>query len=131
MRWLCLSFRPLFSKKFFSSLDKLKKNGILRLRGLRHLVPVTPLFSPVRSGSGSFVLSIDSEVIQMDEKPKRCLDPCMKYCQGCAYAVIEVVGYEYGDEVLDVSCMYGLEADEPTPEEEEAFEKWLNDIRRK
>lgn len=65
----------------------------------------------------------------MKEKPTRCIDPVMKYCQGCEY------GYKiFGDDVESArdlegcnfysGCIFGLEDTNPTEEELKKFEEW-------
>lgn len=66
----------------------------------------------------------------------RCLDPVMKYCQACKYGIIH-----YSDDVenyhdtfgasFTTSCMYGLENQPPTAEEEKQFADWCNKDDRK
>lgn len=67
--------------------------------------------------------------------PKRCVDPVMKYCQGCKYGHIIypswVETYEDTcDCVFDTVCTLGFDqgrpADEPTEEELKEFENWYN-----
>ena len=70
--------------------------------------------------------------------PKRCVDPVMKYCQGCEYGYII-----YPDDVessrdlegcfFESGCIFGLENTVPTAEELQEFEKWCeeNDINGK
>lgn len=63
-----------------------------------------------------------------DEKPKRCIDPVMKYCQGCRYGWIKYPDWvETREDLYDCTfesgCMYGFEYDEPTAEELAEFEK--------
>lgn len=65
----------------------------------------------------------------MKEKPTRCIDPVMKYCQGCEYGYII-----YPDDVessrdlegcfFESSCIYGLEDTVPTEQELKEFEEW-------
>lgn len=47
-----------------------------------------------------------------DEKPKRCIDSVVKFCQ-------EVLSYC----VIEGGCIYGFENDEPTAEELAEFEE--------
>ena len=62
------------------------------------------------------------------EHPKRCIDPVMKYCQGCKYGHIIwpewVETYEdtFGCS-FDVKCIYGLEKTKPTKREIREFEE--------
>ena len=62
-------------------------------------------------------------MINNSDKPLRCIDAAVKYCQGCPYGVIEYLE-EYDDSFFEVHCMYGFEDDEPTPEELAIFEKY-------
>ena len=67
-------------------------------------------------------------VAQMD-KPTRCIDPVMKYCQGCQYGWVKYPDWvETRDDLygctFESGCIYGLENDEPTEEELREFEKW-------
>ena len=67
------------------------------------------------------------------EHPKRCIDPVMKYCQGCKYGHIIwpewVETYEdtFGCS-FDVKCIYGLEKTKPTKREIREFEEEYNRI---
>ena len=59
----------------------------------------------------------------------RCLDPVMKYCQGCKYGIIN-----YSDDVenyhdtfganFETNCIYGLEKQKPSKEEMAKFDDW-------
>lgn len=74
----------------------------------------------------------------MKEKPTRCIDPVMKYCQGCEYGYVI-----FGDDVesardldgctFESGCTLGFDKgrpeDEPTEEELKKFEEWCE--RRK
>ena len=69
-------------------------------------------------------------------KPMRCIDPVMKYCQGCRYGNIsypcDVETYsDTQGSCFDYYCMYGLEKDEPTEEELNEFYKYLKTSRPK
>lgn len=68
-----------------------------------------------------------------EQKPTRCVDPVMKYCQGCQYGWIEYPSWVETAEDLDgcsfeSGCMYGFDQgrpeDEPTEEELKEFEEW-------
>lgn len=63
------------------------------------------------------------------EKPKRCIDPVIKFCQECRYGWVKYPEWvENYEDTLDCSfesgCTLGLENTEPTKEELEEFEKW-------
>ena len=74
----------------------------------------------------------------MNDLPKRCVDPVMKYCQECPYGNVT-----YGDDVetsadiegsfFETHCMLGYDKgrpeDEPTEEELKEFEEWNRRIR--
>ena len=62
----------------------------------------------------------------MKPKPTRCVDPVMKYCQGCQYGWVEYPSWVEIAADLDgcsfeSGCMYGFDQgrpeDEPTEEE--------------
>ena len=70
------------------------------------------------------------------DKPTRCIDPVMKYCQGCQYGWIKYPDWvETRDDLCDCSfesgCMYGLENDEPSEKELKEFEEWWAKARKK
>lgn len=70
------------------------------------------------------------------DKPTRCIDPVMKYCQGCQYGWIKYPDWvETYDDLCDCSfesgCMYGLENDEPTEEELREFEERWHESEEK
>ena len=67
----------------------------------------------------------------LDEKLKRCIDPVMKYCQGCEYGYI--IYSEDVETVRDLEgcffeegCIFGLEDTEPTEQELKEFEEWCH-----
>ncbi len=65
------------------------------------------------------------------EKPNRCIDPVIKYCQECKYGIVIYPGWveSYEDTlgcVFKTKCMYDLEKTEPTNEEVEEFERWID-----
>ena len=65
------------------------------------------------------------------DRPTRCVDPVIKYCQGCQYGWIKYPDWVETREDLewctfDSGGMVGLEDTEPTPEEEAEFERWYN-----
>ena len=73
-----------------------------------------------------------------EPKPTRCVDPVMKYCQGCQYGCIEYPSWVETYEDLDgcpfeTHCIYGFDKgrpeDEPTEEELKEFEEWWKRIR--
>lgn len=59
----------------------------------------------------------------------RCLDPVMKYCQGCKYGTIS-----YSDDIetyydtfganFKTHCIYGLEKQKPSEEDLKEFYDW-------
>ena len=65
----------------------------------------------------------------------RCLNPVMKYCQGCKYGIIN-----YSDDVenyhdtfganFETNCIYGLEKQKPSKEEMAKFDDWCKNIKR-
>lgn len=69
----------------------------------------------------------------MNEKPTRCIDPVMKYCQGCEWGHIVYPDWVETYEDLqgccfDTFCTLGFDKgrpeDEPTEEELKEFEEW-------
>lgn len=73
----------------------------------------------------------------MEQKPTRCVDPVVKYCQGCQWGWIKYPDWvETYEDTLDCTfksgCMLGYDQgrpeDEPTPEEMEEFEEWVKEI---
>lgn len=65
----------------------------------------------------------------MKEKPTRCVDPVMKYCQACEYGyVIYPEDVETARDLegctFDSGCIFELEDTNPTEEELKEFEKW-------
>ena len=63
-------------------------------------------------------------------KPTRCIDPVIKYCQGCQYNWIKYPDWVETFEDLDgysfkSGCIYGLESTESTEEELKEFDKWM------
>lgn len=61
-------------------------------------------------------------------KPTRCIDPVMKYCQECLYGWVETAEDLDGC-CFESGCMYGFDQgrpeDEPTEEELKEFEEWF------
>ena len=68
----------------------------------------------------------------MNEKPKRCIDPVVKFCQECRFGWVKYPDWveTYDDLsycVIESGCMYGFENDEPTDEDLKEFEeRWEN-----
>lgn len=63
-------------------------------------------------------------------KPTRCVDPVIKYCQDCEYGWITYPDCVETFEDLkggyfESGCMYGLENTEPTEEELKEFNEWI------
>ena len=63
-------------------------------------------------------------------KPTRCIDPVIKYYQGCQYGWIKYPDWVETSEDLDEcsfesGCMYGLENTESTEEELKEFDEWM------
>ena len=63
-------------------------------------------------------------------KPTRCIDTVIKYCQGCQYGWVKYPDLIETHEDLDCccfesGCMYGLENTEPTEEELKEFDEWM------
>lgn len=62
------------------------------------------------------------------DKPVRCIDPVVKYCQECPLGWVKYPDWvETREDLYDCSfesgCCYGFENDEPTEEEIKEFEK--------
>lgn len=71
-----------------------------------------------------------------DPKPTRCIDPIVKYCQGCDYGhVIYPEWVETAEDLeyctFETCCIYGFDEgrpeDEPTEEELKEFEEWMKE----
>lgn len=67
------------------------------------------------------------------DKPTRCIDPCMKFCQECKYGWVRYPEWVECKEDLEgicfeSGCLYGLENTVPTEEEEREFEEWAKSI---
>jgi len=70
-------------------------------------------------------------------EPTRCIDPVIKYCQGCPHGIIifpewvETVEDTY-DCTFKTKCFYGFDRgrpeDEPTEEELKEFDEWCRRI---
>lgn len=70
-------------------------------------------------------------------KPSRCIDPIIKYCQGCQWGWIKYPEWvetkeDLEDCTFESGCMLGYDQgrpeDEPTPEETAEFEEWVKNI---
>ena len=71
----------------------------------------------------------------LDEKPKRCIDPVIKYCQGCRYGWIKYPDWvETSEDLCECSFESGCTLrfdkgrleDEPIAEELAQFEEWCH-----
>ena len=71
--------------------------------------------------------------------PTRCIDPIMKYCEGCTYG--HVIYPDYVETSADIEgccfetfCSLGYDQgrpeDEPTEEEMKEFEEWCKKLYR-
>lgn len=65
----------------------------------------------------------------MTDKPTRCIDPVIKFCQDCKYGYcIYPEWVETADDLewcsIESGCIYGLEDTVPTEEELKEFERW-------
>lgn len=71
----------------------------------------------------------------MSDKPTRCIDPIIKFCQECGWGWVHYP--EWVETAEDLSCCsiesgctlgfdQGRPEDEPTEEELKEFEKWRN-----
>ena len=68
-------------------------------------------------------------------KPTRCIDPVIKYCQGCQYGWAKYPDWVETSEDLngcsfESVCIYSLESTEPTEEELKEFNKWMKNYGR-
>lgn len=66
-----------------------------------------------------------------NERPTRCIDPVVQYCQGCRYGYEIYPSWVETREDLDgccfdSGCIYGLESTEPTEEELAEFNRWID-----
>ena len=68
------------------------------------------------------------------ERPTRCIDPVIKFCQECRYGWVKYPGWveTYEDTLgctFESGCIYGFDQgrpeDEPTEEELKEFDEWL------
>ncbi len=73
----------------------------------------------------------------MSEKPTRCIDPVIKYCQGCHWGWVKYPDWVETREDLDgctfeSGCMLGFDKgrpeDEPTEEELAEFDSWCKKL---
>ena len=69
----------------------------------------------------------DKELSSFDLIPDRCIDPVIKYCQGCEYGYVNYPSYVETYRDLDgccfeSGCIYGLENTQPSKEEIEEFD---------
>ena len=69
-----------------------------------------------------------------NDKPKRCIDPVIKYCQECPWGHVVYPSWVETREDLegctfDVFCTLGYDKgrpeDEPTEEEMKEFDEWI------
>lgn len=64
-----------------------------------------------------------------NKKPKRCIDPCMKYCQGCRWGYCIYPEDTTRDDInsgfatFESGCTLGFEDMEPTKREQRKFDK--------
>lgn len=74
----------------------------------------------------------------MTEKPTRCIDPVVKYCQGCLWGWVKYPAWvETTDDLewctFESGCMLGYDQgrpeDEPTEEELREFDEWVKEVR--
>lgn len=68
-------------------------------------------------------------------KPTRCIDPVIKYCQECQYGWTKYPDWVETSEDLngcsfESGCIYDLEHTEPTEEELKKFDKWMKNYGR-
>lgn len=74
----------------------------------------------------------------MMDKPTRCIDPVMKYCQGCKWGYViypewcetyeDIIGCTF-EEGCTLGYDQGRPEDEPTEEELRKFDEWYNSVR--
>lgn len=72
----------------------------------------------------------------MNEKPTRCIDPVVKYCQECPLGWVKYPEWVETLEDLhrctfESGCSYGFENDEPTEEELREFNEWWENAHKK
>ena len=68
-------------------------------------------------------------------KPTRCIDPVIKYCQRYQYGWIKYPDWAETSEDLnscsfESGCIYGFEHTEPTEKELKEFDKWTKNYGR-
>lgn len=72
------------------------------------------------------------------ERPSRCVDPVIKYCQGCEWGWVTYPEWvETAEDLawatIKSGCMLGYDQgrpeDEPTEEEMEEFRKWCEEVQ--
>ena len=72
-------------------------------------------------------------------KPVRCVDPVIKYCQGCRYGHIVYPSWveTYEDTIgccFETFCILGFDKgrpeDEPTEKELKDFDKWFLEVNK-
>ena len=75
----------------------------------------------------------------MDEKPTRCIDPVLKFCQECRFGWVKYPDWVETYEDLcccsfESGCTLGFDKgrpeDEPTAEEIRDFDKWAHGLRQ-
>ena len=75
----------------------------------------------------------------MSNLPTRCIDPVIKYCQGCQFGYVTYPDWVETEEdtyncCFESGCTLGFDQgrpeDEPTEEEMQAFLKDIENIRR-
>ena len=64
-------------------------------------------------------------------KPTRCIDPVVRYCQGCRYGYVSYHDWIETREGLDgccfeSGCTYGLEDTQTTEEYLAEFDRWVD-----
>lgn len=69
----------------------------------------------------------------MSDKPIRCIDPVIKFCQECKYGWVKYPDWvETYEDTFDCTfqsgCMFDLEKDEPTDEELNVFDNMMKEI---
>lgn len=72
----------------------------------------------------------------MNEKPTRCIDPVVKYCQECPLGWVKYPDWVETLEDLrgytfESGCRYGFENDEPTEDELREFNEWWENAHKK
>ena len=67
----------------------------------------------------------------MMDRPTRCIDPVVKYCQGCPFGYVnypEDTLPTDTDVTFESGCSYGLEDTEPTEEELKEFDEYMQSV---